>query len=46
MRRLIGYSFFCIAVGMLITLFIENAVVLVIISGILLLIGYELFCCG
>ncbi len=46
MRRLIGYSFFCIAVGMLITLFIESAVVLVIISGILLLIGYELFCCG
>ncbi len=46
MRRLIGYSFFCIAVGMLITLFIESAVVLVIISGVLLLIGYELFCCG
>ena len=46
MRRLIGYSFFCIAVGMLITLFIGSAVVLVIISGVLLLIGYELFCCG
>ena len=46
MRRLIGYSFFCVAVGMLITLFIESAVVLVIISGVLLLIGYELFCCG
>lgn len=44
-RRLIGYSFFCMALGMLITLFIESAVLLVIIAGALLLIGYQLFCC-
>lgn len=44
-RRLIGYSFFCMALGMLITLFIESTVLLVIIVGALLLIGYQLFCC-
>lgn len=46
MRRLIGYSFFCMAIGMLITLFVESTVVLVILIGALLLIGYQLFCCG
>ncbi len=46
MRRLIGYSFFCTAVGMLVTLFIESTAVLVVTSGILILAGYELFCCG
>lgn len=46
MRRLIGYSFFCMAVGMFVTLFIESAVVQVILIGGLLLLGYELFCCG
>ncbi len=45
MRRLIGYSFVCMALGMLITLFIESTVVLIIIIAGLLLIGYQLFCC-
>lgn len=45
MRRLIGYSLFCIALGMLITLFIESALLLIVIVGALLLIGYQLFCC-
>lgn len=45
LRRLIGYSMFCIALGILITLFIESTVLLVILAGALLLIGYQLFCC-
>ena len=45
MRRLIGYSLFCIALGMLVTLLIESSVLLIVISGVLLLIGYQLFCC-
>lgn len=45
MRRLIGYSFVCMALGMLITIFIESTVVLIIIIAGLLLIGYQLFCC-
>ena len=44
-RRLIGYSLFCIALGMLIALFIQSHVFLVIMVGVLLLIGYQLFCC-
>lgn len=43
--RLIGYSMFCIALGILLTLFIESTVLLVSIAGALLLIGYQLFCC-
>lgn len=46
MRRLIGYSLFCMALGMLLTFFIGSTVVLVIIIGALFLIGYQLFCCG
>ena len=45
LRRLIGYSLFCVALGILITLFINSTVLLVIIAGALLLIGYQLFCC-
>lgn len=45
MRRLIGYSLFCIALGMLVTLLIESTVFLIILVGALLLIGYQLFCC-
>ena len=45
-RRLTGYSLFCIALGMLITLFIESKVCIVILIGVLLLIGYQLFCCS
>ena len=45
LRRLIGYSLFCVALGILITLFINSTVFLVILAGALLLIGYQLFCC-
>lgn len=45
LRRLIGYSLFCIAIGMLITLLIGSHVLIVILAGALFLIGYQLFCC-
>ncbi len=45
MRRLIGYSLVCIALGLLISIFIESTVILMIIIAGLLLIGYQLFCC-
>ncbi|MCI7129447.1 MAG: hypothetical protein MSA09_02560 [Lachnospiraceae bacterium] len=45
MRRLIGYSLFCMSLGMLISLFITSTVLLVVIVAALLLIGYQLFCC-
>lgn len=44
-RRLIGYSLFCIALGMLISLFVQSNVFVVVLIGALLLIGYQLFCC-
>lgn len=45
MRRLIGYSLFCIALGLLISLFIESTVILIMIIAALFLVGYQLFCC-
>ncbi len=45
MRKLCGYTLFCIAIGMLIGIFIENTVCLVIIILVLMLMGYNLFCC-
>lgn len=45
MRRLIGYTLFWIAVGMVIGLFIESIVISIILILGLLLIGYNLFLC-
>lgn len=45
MRRLIGYSFFCIALGLLVSIFIESTMILIIIIAALLFIGYQMFCC-
>ncbi len=44
MKRMIGFILFWIAVGMLIMLFIHNILIGFIIIGLLLLIGYNLFC--
>lgn len=44
-KKIIGFSCFMIAVGMFIMLFIENVFVAIILIGILLLVGYNLFCC-
>jgi 4-hydroxybenzoate polyprenyltransferase len=46
MLRLIGYSLFCIAIGLFLALFINNNVILLLLVGALGLIGYELFSCG
>lgn len=46
MKRLIGLILFSIAIGMLIMLFLSSDFVGVIIIFILLLLGYNLFCCG
>ena len=45
MKKMLGFACFMIAVGMFIMLFVENVFVAVIIIGILLLVGYNLFCC-
>ncbi|MDD3794839.1 MAG: hypothetical protein PHE06_02485 [Lachnospiraceae bacterium] len=45
MKRLIGYSLFCIAIGMLIGLFISSILLQALIIFLLLLIGYNLFVC-
>lgn len=44
MKRMIGFILFWIAIGMLIMLLIHNMLVGMIIIGILLLLGYNLFC--
>lgn len=46
MRKLIGYTLFCIAAGMVIELFIKSIVWDIILILALLLLGYNLFCCG
>ena len=46
MRRLCGYTLFCIAVGMLIGLFIQSVLMQAILILGLLLLGYNLFACG
>lgn len=45
MKRLIGFIFFWIAVGMAIMFFLPNEVVGILIIFVLLLLGYNLFCC-
>lgn len=45
MNKILGFGCFMIAVGMFIMLFLDNVFVAVIIIGILLLVGYNLFCC-
>ncbi|MDD6305074.1 MAG: hypothetical protein PUA79_10740 [Lachnospiraceae bacterium] len=45
MKRLWGFIFFWIGIGMLVMLFLPSDVLGVIISILLLLIGYNLFCC-
>ena len=46
MKRIIGYTLFCIAIGMVIAFFlVEHAVISVLTIFILLLAGYNLFCC-
>ncbi|MCR1838771.1 hypothetical protein [Murimonas intestini] len=43
MKRIIGYTLFWIAIGMLLALFLPNILVAVL-TITLLLIGYNIFC--
>lgn len=45
MKRVIGYTLFWIAVGMLISFFICNTFWSVLLIFVLLLLGYNLFVC-
>lgn len=45
MRRIIGYTLFWMGIGMLIAVIIPYVIISVIITAVLLLIGYNLFCC-
>lgn len=45
MRRLIGYTLFWIAVGMVVELFIESILISILLILFFLLLGYNLFLC-
>lgn len=44
MRHMFGFILFWIAIGMSIMLFLENAVIAVLIILLCLILGYNLFC--
>lgn len=45
MKRMIGFIFFWIAVGMTIMFFVTNGILAIIIIILLLILGYNFFCC-
>ncbi len=45
MKKLIGLVAFCIAAGMVFMLFLANRFVGLVLIALLLLIGYNFFCC-
>jgi hypothetical protein len=44
MRAIFGYTFFWIAVGMIIAIVIPNIAITLLLITILLILGYNLFC--
>lgn len=44
LKRIIGYTCFMIAVGMLFMMFIDQAVIAFLITLLLLIVGFQLFC--
>ncbi|MCH5253466.1 MAG: hypothetical protein J1F41_00980 [Lachnospiraceae bacterium] len=46
MKKLIGLVALCIAIGMLVMLFMTNRFVGLILIILLLLVGYNFFCCN
>ena len=42
--RLLGLMLFCIGIGMVIGMLIEENVIIIIASGLCLLCGYHIFC--
>lgn len=45
MKRVVGFALFCIALGMLIMLFLPHKIVGVVLLIVCMLVGYNLFCC-
>ena len=45
MKRIVGYTLFCLGIGMLLAIIIPFKFFSVLISALILLIGYNLFCC-
>jgi len=45
MNRVIGFMMFWMGVGMLICLLVHSQLIIIILAALLLLIGYNLFCC-
>ncbi|MEE1314408.1 MAG: hypothetical protein UHS49_01395 [Faecalimonas sp.] len=45
MRRVIGFALFFVAVGMLLVMILPNLFVEILIIIVLLLLGYNFFCC-
>lgn len=46
MKKLIGFVAMCVAVGMLFMLFLANRFIGLVLIVLLLLIGYNYFCCN
>lgn len=45
MKRLLGFAFFLIAVGMFIMLILPNDFIGIVLIFVFMLLGYNLFCC-
>ncbi len=45
MKRLIGYSLFCIGVGMVLMWIISSAIIGFLLICLCMVLGYFLFCC-
>lgn len=45
MNRVIGFLLFWVGIGILICLFIHSKLLAILLAALLLLIGYNLFCC-
>lgn len=45
MRRIVGYTIFWMGIGMLIAVIIPFKIISILITAVLLLVGYNTFCC-
>ncbi len=46
MRKIIGFALFWMAVGMIVSLFMESSFVSVCLIIMCMILGFNLFCCG
>ncbi|MCR5737582.1 MAG: hypothetical protein K6G64_08025 [Eubacterium sp.] len=46
MRKIIGFALFWIAVGMILSLFIDSTIMTVFMIIMCMILGFNLFCCG